>query len=106
VNGRFVAESTVGRNPALLDVWTTGLYAPDSAAPFNGTIALSAVIPASLSIADAISVSANPWRLFADHRIVVPVTAIASSLPTLSAATFVPGSLTSTGFRPRVTITF
>ena len=32
--------------------------------------------------------------------------AAGSSLPTLSLPTYVPGSLTTTGFRPRVTYTF
>jgi hypothetical protein len=49
----------------------------------------------------------NPWLIFKPRSIFVPVTAAAgSSLPTLSDPTIVPGSLTSTGFRPRVTITF
>lgn len=34
------------------------------------------------------------------------VPAAGTSLPTLSAPTYVPGSLTTTGFRPRVTYTF
>lgn len=29
----------------------------------------------------------------------------ASSVPTLSAATYVPGTITTTGFRPRLTVT-
>lgn len=46
---------------------------------------------------------AAPWRMFAplERRIWVP--SASSSLPTLSAATYMPGSLTSVGFRPRVT---
>jgi hypothetical protein len=50
-------------------------------------------------------IHAAPYSIFA-HRVYVPVTAGGSGLPTLSDPTFVPGSLTSTGFRPRVTITF
>jgi hypothetical protein len=46
-----------------------------------------------------------PYSIFA-HRVYVPVTEGGSGLPTLSDPTFVPGSLTSTGFRPRVTATF
>ena len=47
----------------------------------------------------------NPWIL-ASRRIIFPTAAAAAALPTLSSATYVPGSITSTGFRPRVTVTF
>ena len=47
----------------------------------------------------------DPWALFAPKRIWVPMAAAASGVPTLSLPTYVPGSLTSTGFRPRVTAT-
>jgi hypothetical protein len=50
-------------------------------------------------------IHAAPYSIFA-HRVYVPVTEGGSGLPTLSDPTFVPGSLTSTGFRPRVTATF
>lgn len=40
-------------------------------------------------------------EVFAPRRIFVPMGG--ASLPTLSAATYMPGSLTSSGFRPRVT---
>lgn len=43
--------------------------------------------------------------LYEPRRIFVPQAA-ASGLPTLSAATYVPGSLSSSGFRPRVTATY
>ena len=51
--------------------------------------------------------TANPWQLFAPRRIWVPVAAAGgATLPTLSNATFVPGSVTATSFRPRVTATY
>lgn len=46
----------------------------------------------------------NPWQIFAPRRAWVPQAA-AGGLPALSLATYVPGSLTATGFRPRVTAT-
>lgn len=49
-------------------------------------------------------ISRNPWRLFAPRRIWVPQAPL-PSLPTLSLPTYTPGSLTATGFRPRVTAT-
>lgn len=42
-------------------------------------------------------------ELYAPRRKVLPIASGAPTLPTLSAATYMPGSLTSTGFRPRVT---
>lgn len=45
-----------------------------------------------------------PWQVFAPRRIWVPQAAI-TGLPTLSLPTYTPGSLTATGFRPRVTAT-
>lgn len=48
----------------------------------------------------------NPWQIFAPRTQRIWVPAGVGGLPTLSAATFVPGSLTSTGFRPRVTATY
>ena len=56
----------------------------------------------ALSPDEVASFSANPWQLFAPRRIWVPQAAI-TGLPTLSLPTYVPGSLTATGFRPRVT---
>jgi hypothetical protein len=56
---------------------------------------------------DPVCASRNPWEeLFAPRSIYIPYAAAAGGLPTLSAATYVPGSLTSTGFRPRVTATY
>lgn len=44
-----------------------------------------------------------PWQLFEPRRVWVPQVSAAPSLPTLSLPTYVPGSITSSGFRPRVT---
>lgn len=49
------------------------------------------------------SISSNPWQLFAPLRIPIPTAAAAATVPTLSASTYVPGSLTSTGWRPQIT---
>jgi hypothetical protein len=45
----------------------------------------------------------NPWQLFGPVSKRIPLNAAAPTLPTLSAATYMPGSITSSGFRPRVT---
>ena len=52
---------------------------------------------------DLRSVIGNPWPLLEPQRIFVPMSSGAPSVPTLSAATYMPGSITSSGFRPRVT---
>ena len=73
---------------------------------FSGDIFLAAVLPFVSRLSDSYfrDLSANPWQLFAPRRIWVPQTAI-SGLPTLSLPTYTPGSLTASGFRPRVTAT-
>ena len=49
----------------------------------------------------------NTSSFFAPQQIIIPTAAAAaSSLPTLSASTYVPGSITATGWRPRVTAQF
>lgn len=69
---------------------------------WRGVQELSAIV-ARMTRAEAAAISANPWgELFAPRRIFVPMSA-GVSVPTLSAATYMPGSLTSSGFRPRVT---
>lgn len=45
----------------------------------------------------------HPRIIYPRRRTVIPYAAAGSSVPTLSAATYVPGSITTTGFRPRVT---
>jgi hypothetical protein len=74
---------------------------------YLGLIYLSGLWPGRwLSYAELDALAQNPWQLFAPRRIFIPYAAAAGGLPTLSAATYVPGSLTSTGFRPRVTATY
>lgn len=58
--------------------------------------------PRALAAAEARAIHVNRWRLF-HRRIYIPTAAAASGVPTLSASTYVPGSLTSTGWQPRVT---
>lgn len=61
-----------------------------------------AVLPWSSSLQEREGYVRNPWQLFAPRRIWVPQAAITGP-PTLSLPTYTPGSLTATGFRPRVT---
>lgn len=71
---------------------------------FKGEIYLTGVCLGAWTDEALLDFSRNPWRVFAPQRIRVPhYPAAAGGLPTLSAATYMPGSLTSSGFRPRVT---
>lgn len=70
----------------------------------TGRIYMAAQWSRCLSDNELQSVCNNPWQLFAPRRIWVPQAAI-TGLPTLSLPTYTPGSLTATGFRPRVTAT-
>jgi hypothetical protein len=57
-----------------------------------------------LSNIERVSVGRNPWQLFErpSRRLWAPSGA-APSVPTLSASTYKPGTLTATGWQPRVT---
>ena len=55
-----------------------------------------------LTAGEARMLADNPWQLFAPQQIIIPTPA-AAVVPTLSASTYVPGSMTSTGWRPQIT---
>ncbi len=63
-----------------------------------------------MRLADVLALTRSPAEFFRlalePQSIFVPEIAAGSGLPTLSAPTYVPGSLTSTSFRPRVTATY
>ena len=56
-----------------------------------------------LTDAEHAALFVNPWQLFAPQQIIIPTPAAAAVVPTLSASTYVPGSMTSTGWRPQIT---
>ena len=72
----------------------------------DGLIEIGAWFDAPITVAQLRALSDNPWQLLQPRRIWVPVSVASTGAPTLSAATFVPGSITASGFQPRVTITF
>lgn len=51
---------------------------------------------------EGLKLSLDPWAIFEREFLLMPDSVVAA-LPTLSLPTFVPGSLTASGFRPRVT---
>lgn len=90
----------------------TGLMGPaptlsTNAVTINGGslagIAAFAFWDRSLSALEITAWMRNPWQLFQPSRIYIPTAAAAGGVPTLSASTYVTGSLTSTGWRPQIT---
>lgn len=70
----------------------------------DGWIGDHATFDIALTDAECISLATNPWQLFEPRRILIPVTAAASTY-TLSAPTYTPGSITASGVQARVTVT-
>jgi hypothetical protein len=70
---------------------------------WGGTYVFFAAWRRTLSAQEMASVSRNPWQLFQPRRVYIPTATAGATVPTLSASTYVTGSLTSTGWRPQVT---
>lgn len=105
-NGALAGTNTSAINTTASDTLAVGAYWDNNVPSlyFNGAIFLAAAWDRALSDYELSSLYQNPWQLFAPRRIWVPQAAI-TGLPTLSLPTYVPGSLTASGFRPRVTAT-
>ena len=69
---------------------------------FEGIIAFAGYLNTYWTAEQHASFAANPWQLFAPRTQYIP-TASGVLVPTLSLSTFVPGSLTASGWRPQVT---
>ena len=102
VNGRRFSSSSLTA-PSMSGQMLVGGRDSSGDWPFTGHIALAATFSVALPSGLARSLSLNPWAMF-ERRVWLPTVA-AAAVPTLSAATYVPGSITSAGFRPRVTAT-
>lgn len=98
-SGALTYPNAANRGPSVCGFWNypvnTGLV---------GRMMVGALWDRALTGDEVLALSLNPWRLFAPRRIWVPQAGI-TGLPTLSLATFTPGSITTNGFRPRVTAT-
>jgi hypothetical protein len=70
---------------------------------FNGGQYYIALFNRELTDPEALEINSKRFSVYEERRVYFPVSSAAPSLPTLSTATYVPGSITSTGFRPRVT---
>ena len=106
LNGALVATNTTSVvAPSGINRVTIG-YAPwASGEYFDGRVLAPKLWTRALTAAEVLEDYRNPWQLFEPQRIFIPVAAAASGVPTLSLPTYMPGSLTSVGFRPRVTAT-
>lgn len=106
INGKLVATETTSVNPAPSNVATVGQTwvsgAPQAGLYLNGSVAIWGIWNRALSNYEIQQLYENPWQLFAPRRIPIPTPA-AAAVPTLSASTYVPGSMTSTGWRPQIT---
>ena len=102
LSGRQVSVSSAGGTCTNYN-WgdSTTYFGPGYA---FGTVPAVLLVAVNWQIPAAVAAEAtrNTWQLFAPQRqlMLAPSAAV---FPTLSAATYMPGSLTSTGFRPRVT---
>ena len=99
INGSVAAAGTMDSLLAWGDVAGGG-------GPNDGYVELQYSLFSNrpLSPAERAEIRANPWQLFEPRRIFVPVSGGVSTY-TLSAPTYVPGSLTATGLTARVTVT-
>jgi hypothetical protein len=95
------ALSTFSLSPVL----RFGSFTGSTQIGFNGHMFLILVWSRFLSEAEFRSLSLNPWQVFAPLNSVLPAVSVAPSLPTFSAPTYAPGSLTSSGWTPQVTAT-
>ena len=103
LNGLKAAANTVTVSPTNQTRTRYGSLARSVAGDgMLGGIALAAIWGRALTDDEAVSFSANPWQLFAPRTQYIP-TASGVLVPTLSLSTFVPGTLTASGWRPQVT---
>lgn len=104
VNGVKDAENTTARAPAGMTSLLIGSYLASAAysSAMTGHINLSAVLPVYLSDEEARGLSENPWQIFRRSPQVLYFD-VSTSLPTLSASTYKPGTLTASGWTPRIT---
>jgi hypothetical protein len=92
------ATATLGANVAT-HLWLNNGYQGSR----NSTQYVCAYWDRDLSEGKKKALTLNPWQLFTPQLRFIPSPSAGATLPTLSSATYVPGSITSTGFRPRVT---
>ena len=72
---------------------------------WSGSIYLQLLWSRALSPVEHASLAANPWQVFLGQSRRIWTAPPAAAVPTLSASTFKPATLTSTGWTPRVTST-
>jgi hypothetical protein len=104
INGDLVASNTTTVvAPSGIDRINVGFAPWSSTEVLDGVVDQPAIWNRALSASEVATYVENPWQLFAPRSIYIPAAAAAGGVPTLSASTYVTGSLTSTGWRPQVT---
>lgn len=109
----YIFVCSVG--PKGMRIWQNGKAIASNSATPSRTAGPAAIYANTASLAllcmwtrqfpDVIesAISRMPWEIFQRQARFFAFNAISSALPTLSTATYTPGSITTTGFRPRVT---
>ena len=101
LNAEVMASASISETPACADAsFAKGRAGGAGATGYVYMVALWNRVLAQSELRD---IYVNPWRLYSGPKISFPISSVATSLPTLSASTYVAGSLTSTGWRPQIT---
>ena len=109
INGVSQSLVKAGTLTAALDLFTDPIsIASDNGAAreFRGNIDYIFGFDGALPATQIADIQADPWSIFEGEHIWIPVLAVASTLPTLSLPTYVPGSITSDGWKDRVSYTY
>jgi hypothetical protein len=106
--GPFTYSAAQSYNAVIADSGASLLFGTNNGntQPFSGATSYVLAEETYWSNTELAELVDLPASRLQPGRIFIPYAAAAGGLPTLSAATYVPGSLTSTGFRPRVTATY
>jgi hypothetical protein len=100
-NGVAVASANDAQNYSGTTL-VFGGYSP-TVERFLGSILSWRLTKSSVSVSEAMDRYLRPWAGLQPRRLYIPTASAAATVPTLSASTYVPGSLTSTGWRPQIT---
>jgi hypothetical protein len=106
VDGKLQAATTTGGTASIYRSATiyVGGYSVSGYGLVGDKLSLAIFANRAWASGEHASLAANPWQIFAPQQIIIPTaTAGGGSFITLSNATYVPGSITNVGFRPRVT---
>lgn len=98
--GETTASVPSSINNSSAPLWIGAQYSINTASGastyvLNGSISIVEILNVALAPQLAAAISGNPWRLFSDRKRLVPMSSVASSLPTLTSITA--SAITTTG---------